>query len=296
MKPLRVALVVKNSPSTRERENRNMGWWSYAVPEFSWEHFWLGARPVNVERELAGFDLIFHEDGGNWCHYERQNIPVVFLSFDGTLSERHYQERLGVARQSNLVLVDHDRLERFRGNGVPVRRFPYCVNERVYRPMEKTLDVSFHCGTGERKGFPGGAERNHLRRYLGEICEQAGYSYRSGVLGLPEYAESMGRSKVIVNWPRTPTNRPHRIFDAMACGAALLSRPLPPVPEDRRVAGVHYAVFDDLAELPEKLAWLLEGERWQEIARAGHELVMANHTWSIRAQELRAMLYKELGL
>lgn len=297
MRPLRVALLVKSSPSTRERENRNMGWWSYPVPEFTWDHFSPGANIQNeIRKYAADYDLIFHEDGGNWGCYGVSDIPVVYMSVDSTLSDAHYDVRHRQAKQADLVLVDHDSLDRFRLNNKRVRRLAYCVNDNVFKPLEKTIDITFHCSTGTRKGAPGGVERNVLRDQLNTICKQNGWSYRSGTKGLQEYAESMGRSRIVVNWPRTSINRPHRIFDAMACGACVVTGPLPHVEEDHRNAGEHYVEFVNNNELPETLAGLLIDDTWAKIARNGNELVNERHAWKTRASELRSILNTELGL
>lgn len=296
MKPLKVALVVKGSPSTRHREDRNMGWWSYAVPEFTWEHFVLG-KPYacDVGKQFAGFDLVFHEDGGNWGEYKNKTIPVVYLSFDSTVTEDHYAERLEQGKQADLILLDHDRAERFAPAGVPVRPFPYCVNDRVYYPRQKDIDISFHCAGSGRANSPGGPERAELRSYLGELAKEHGWSYKSGMVGLDEYSDDMGRSKVIVNWPRTVINRPHRVFDAMASRSCLVTGPLPDVEGDYRRKDTHYIEFARKEELPKILTTLLSG-KWADIALNGYELVRTRHTWRMRALQLRLMLKEVFGL
>ena len=296
MKPLNIALIIKGSASNYERSNRNMGYWSYPVEQFTWQHFYLG-DPFRVERRrFRDFDLVFMEDGGNYGSFSGSGPPVVYLIIDSTLSDAHYKVRLEQAKHADLVLVDHDRLERFRSSGKPVRRLAYCVNDNVFKPLEKELDITFHCGTGARKGMPGGVERTALRQELDRITKDAGYSFRSGALGLQEYAANMGKSKVVVNWPRTPINRPHRVFDAMACGACLLTGELPQIPEDRLIEGWHYVEFEDGEELPLAFRILLDRQGWQKIAENGLRLVQQYHTWRVRARELREMLSKDLGL
>lgn len=289
MKPLHVALVVKSSPSTRERENRNMGYWSYPVPEFTWDHFsFEGGADAS---KLKDYDLIFQEDGGPF-EYINRSTPLVYLSIDSTLSDDHYQVRLRRAKCADLVLVDHDQIERFPRS----RRLAYCVNDHVFQPLEKSIDVSFHCGAGASKGTPGGQERVDLRILLDKICQEGGWSYRSGALPLSEYAESMGRSRIIVNWPRTPINRPHRVFDAMASGACLLTGLLPNVDGDYRIPTEHYTEFSHTNILPDLIRHLLKYDLWKGVARDGYEMVMKHHTWATRAKELRELLAKELGL
>ncbi len=268
------------------------------MPEFTWQHFTLGAPFVCDTRNFKrdGFDLIFVEDGGNWGEFKHNTIPVVYLAVDSTLTPAHYQTRLKQAAQANLVLVDHDKLARFRPAGPTVRRFPYCVNDKLFKPLDKTLDVSFHCGTGARKGAAGGRARTELRQYLHEVCTRLGYSYRSGALGLPDYAESMGKSRIVVNLPRTDTNRPHRVFDSMAAGACVVTGRLPHIEEDMRIPGYHYVPFDNIEEIPDILTNLLTDNNWKAIAKNGRDLVTLLHTWRKRSGHLRFMLESEFGI
>lgn len=293
MNPLRAALIVKDSPGTRQRESRNMGYWSYPVPEFTWEHFSIGDQR-GISRKH--FDLIFHEDAG-WGTYTQVGIPIVYMCYDSTLSLDHLRCRQAQANLASLILVDHDDLANFQGLGKPVYRFPYCVNDLIYGPGDaRPIDVSFHCGCGASRGQPGGVERSETRAYLDWLCKVRGWSYHSGVLSPVDYGASMGRSRVVVNQPRTPNNRPHRCFDALACGAALLTMPIPKVDGDGLEKGVHYVQWRDHDELAERLAELLTGNAWAKIAAAGRELVVHRHTWHVRATQLRELLAKECGL
>lgn len=111
MKPLRVAVIVKNTPAAFRRESRNMGMWSYAVPEFTWEFFSPG-KTFHLNRatfKKQGYDLIFHEDGGAWGKFTGGEIPYVYYAIDSTLTEEHhYKPRYEQAKQADLTLVDHE--------------------------------------------------------------------------------------------------------------------------------------------------------------------------------------------
>ena len=82
----------------------------------------------------------------------------------------------------------------------------------------------------------------------------------------------------------------------MACRACLVTGTIPNIPEDKLERDMHYIAFDKKEELPYLLESLFAEDRWQEIADNGYKLVMENHTWAIRARELREMLSRELGL
>jgi len=297
MTKLKVALIVKGSRSNYDRDGRNMGYWSYAVDEFEWDHFHFGNNFHADKKKFHNYDLIFMEDGGNWGHWAGTGPPVAFMAIDGTLSKAHYQIRREQARRSDITFVDHNELHLFPRS----HRLNYCVNDLVFKPREKKLDVSFHCASGARKGFPGGRERVDIRQALNEIAIKNGWSYTSGVLGLEEYAANMGESRVIVNWPRTPSNRPHRIFDGMACKAAICTGVIPEVSGDKITPSLHYADYyhnEQIGwkDLSRRLETLFADDNWRMVADTGYKLVMSEHTWKIRAPQLRQILRKELGL
>jgi glycosyltransferase involved in cell wall biosynthesis len=289
VKPLKVALVVKHSSqSVRERECRNMGYWSYPVPEFEWTHF-DGFGPAS---ELNEFDVVIQEDAGP-KRYSGLRAPLVYVAIDSTLSEDHLNSRLPRAGNADLILVDHGPLEPFYQLNKPVMRWNYCVNDNLMRDYgePKDIDVSFLCGGRNSE------ERKELRGILSHFCEEAGLTFASGVLHPTEYARAMARSKIVVNWPRHPMNRPHRVFDAMACGACLVTGPLPKVEGDNIKGGcIDFAEVENIDDVPDIIEHVFEDNEWLEIANSGHQTVLQHHTWAIRAKQLRAILESELGI
>ncbi len=293
MNPLKVALFVKpGAVSAMEREERNMGWWSYDVPEFTWQH--VNGGGTYYTRDYKDYDLLFWEDGGTYGFIHDGGPPVVYLSIDDTLGDPHYFTRLHRAQHANLILVDHGPLSRFASLDKPVRRLCYCVNDHVYRLAAKNHDISYHCAS--RHDTPGGIERMELRRYLDTYAKSRDYTYQSGVRGLHDYAIGMATAKVVVNLPRSVRNRPHRVFDAMACGAALVTGPLPVVDGDGLEVGKHYLDFPDKQSIDAVLDRMIGGGEWTKYAAAGYALVKERHTWSVRAAELRQILSEEFGL
>ena len=299
MKPLRVALIHRDSP--RSTDKRMVGIWSYPVPEFTWDHYPISRAqklvPGGFQLDRADFageyDLIFYEDGKLHGRFTgAADIPIAYYVVDSTLTQDHYKIRRQQAAQCDLVLVDHDELQRFRWRDGPiVRRLSHCVNDTWFRDygLEKSIDVSFHCRV---KGSP---QRAELEAWLAEFCAQEGYSYANGTRYDEEYAQAFNRSKVTVNLARTPTNRPHRVFDALACRVCLVSSVLPAVDPIEIVPGVHYEEYRDRKGLAALLHGLLAGI-WGYFAVQGYEHVQKYHTWAARAKELRLILREELGI
>lgn len=293
MNPLPVAVIVKQSSAAFERNVRMMGMWSYPVPEFTWDFIAPGKQFIMDTRSLAGkYAVIFHEDGGCWGTYRNHALPIIYYVIDSTLSrENHYLPRYEQARQSDLVLVDHDLLGRFEGTKKPVKRLSYCVNDHVFKDYghEKDTDIVFHCSRADNG-------RGEIRNALHGLAVRYGYTYRSGTLPLIEYAQSMNRAKIVVNVPRTWQNRPHRVFDAMACRAALLTAPIPEVSDEFREPGIHYETFVAENTLEAALDFMLSDGSWQPVAEAGYELVQKSYTWAVRAKELRELIHCQFGV
>lgn len=284
MKPLQVALVHRNSP--RLNGARMVGYWSYPVPEFEWHHFPVSKKFRLDRGTFVDFDLIVLEDGKLHGEVTGTGPPVAYVIGDSTLSDEHYRVRRELARQCDLLLVDWDCLSRFTDLGVPVRRFSYCVNQRLMRDygMGKDIDVgSFQSATKERR---------ELEAWLRERGTAHGYCFEAGVYPGQAYAMMMTRTKIIVNLNRNPATRSHRVFDAMACRACVLTSPLPDVSGEERRAGTHYLEYDltDLDALGDCVDWLLGTGQWETFAGNGYMLVREQHTWQVRASELRQLV------
>jgi len=298
VKPLKIALICKNENS-KKRNDRAMGYFSYDVPGFTWGHFTPGKNFIIDLDDLKsdGYDLVFHEDYP-YGNYIGDSIPVVFLSIDSTLSNEHSQDRFNQSQRANLVLVDHDLLELYSTRlKQPVYQFPYCVNDKIfYRDdtKERINDIAFHCSSSAHVGSD---ERKRIRRLLHDLSVKHNWSYRSGVLDIHDYAESFRTSKIVVNQSRTPINRPHRIFDAMACGAMVLTSPLPYTIDDKLKYAIDYDVFENDNWLEKQLDFYLNHPlSLESTALSGYTNVLLNHTWSIRAKQLREIINKEFGI
>ena len=286
MRTLSVALVHRNSP--RLLGQRMIGAWSYPVAEFDWAHYAVGREFTLNKNDLAKrHDIIIYEDGKVEGRFVGgANIPLCYVVVDSTLSQSHYKIRLSQAAQADLILIDHDRLSKFRILGKPVHRFSHCVNDRLFRDYEldKIIDVGFYCR------FKGYRPRQRLHERLADFCASRGYRYDAGTKIGEEYARAFNRTKISVNLSRTADNRPHRIFDAMACKTCVLTSCLPSVSGEYRTEGVHYWEYRDIEELFVAIDNLLDSGWWYDIAEAGYDLIQEYHTWTVRAKELRQTL------
>jgi hypothetical protein len=295
VKALRVAVVTRPGSIPGQR---NVGYWAYPVPEFTWQHFEVPKGSTRSRAKFSGFDLIVWEDGKSSIRWVDKGPPIAYVVVDSTLDDEHYQARLRHGAQADVILVDWDRLERFEQLGKPVRRFSHCVNDRRFRDWgeAKTVDVAYHLSEDT-------PERRELGDWLGVLCQERGYVYARGARLGDDYARAFNRAKVTVDLARTPLNRDHRLFDAMGCRTCVLTSPLPEVSGEVRAADVDYLEWADTWELRGRLEdmldphrWGIAGpDRWHWIADQGLRRVQDCHTWAARARELRETL-RGLGI
>jgi hypothetical protein len=285
VKPLKVALIHCDNP---RQFNRMVGFWAYDVPEFAITHYAVERAQHLYRSSYRKHDIIIREDHRIYGPFHNNApVPLAYYVGDSTASRSHYLTRRKAAQGHDLILVDHDKLGRWTDMGVPVRRFVYCVNDKVFYDygLSRDVDVCAH--------WHPTPERDELMAWLRTFCSKRGYRFAGGKRGQrdrTEYPQAFNRARISINLCQTPANRPHRVLDVMATRSCLVTSPLPSVPEDDRVEGVHYREFKGWAELGDIIDDLLTTGRWQEIADAAYELAHTRHTWAVRAGELRATL------
>jgi hypothetical protein len=267
-----------------------MGFWSYSVPEFTWRMFPHGGGETVDMGKFKDWDLVFHEDAG-YCQYtnRRDGPPVIYFEIESCFTDAHYKARMQQAIQADLVMIEWSQA--FRPAGKKIIRFPFCVNDKIFYPRPKAVDVAWHAATSK----VGGEIRKKLTADLMEICNRRGYTLAHGPRAIVDYGASFGAAKVAANQNRLPNIRAHRCFDAMACGAALVTGPTPFTDGDMMTEGEHYLVFRDKDELEKHIDRLLTID-WLEFAERGYNLIMQNHTWAIRAAQLRDIVNREFGI
>jgi len=291
MKPLKVALIIRPKLYLKNRDNRKIGLFSYAVPGLTWDHYMYDKDFYINRGQFSSYDAIVLEDG-LFGKFGGDGPPVIGIFWDSTWTHQHYESRLRQAKQCDLVFIGHDQLRRFKPCGKPVRRLSYCVNDKLFMDygLKRTVDVTYHCRT----------KTSGARRVMGDFlkgfCADRGYSYRAGILDPPAYARAFNSGKVNVNLCQSVRNRPHRVFDVMAARGCLLTSPLPHVSGEERMAGTHYVEYDKPQAAGKMIDRLLETGDWQGIADEGYRLAQKYYTWRVRAKQLRRQIYEVLKI
>lgn len=281
-----IAVVCRQKAFDETR--RKLGWWSYAVPDLIWRFYSVeDGQTVNKDDiARAGHDLIVWEDWV-WPQWEgKSSIPIYAVIVDSNTSTRRrkrYQTRQGV--DADVLLIDQDQLKTFAETGKPVYRWQGCVNEQVFAPREKVVDMAYHVSKTP--------ERGELYEYLRAWIADKPYSMTAGAgLTIDQYAVRIGQAKIVIHKRTHEQCRSHRYFDALATGACLLAEQGWQVPEDGFLPGVHYLTWENPADLVTALEWSLEGGHWLKYAQAGQAFVLARHTWRQRAAELVRIIEK----
>ncbi len=101
-----------------------------------------------------------------------------------------------------------------------------------------------------------------------------------------EMTALFNRSKIVLNihveqFKDTET----RVFEALGCGAFLLSEKLSS--DNPFISGVHFVEADDLDQMLKKIDYyLINSKEREEIACAGHEEALSRHTYTHRAKQI----------
>jgi spore maturation protein CgeB len=274
-------------------------------------HEWPAAEhPALLElllrlRAPCGYRLLFHD-----THYRVLTQPLRMT-------------RLGLERCDAILAYSPSLAAAYRDRlGLPaggVHVFHEGADTALFRPLppdpERPLDDAVFVGNwggpdraAELRAFVfGPARRFHRRRrfalygvrYPPEILEdvrvRCGVDYR-GWLPNDRVPGAFAQARVVLHVPRrqyarllhgTPTIR---VFEALACGAPLISTPWLDTDELFR-AGEDYLVVDTVAHLEQALEWLWRDETARcRLAHSGERRILAAHTCRHRAGQLRAIV------
>jgi glycosyltransferase involved in cell wall biosynthesis len=160
-----------------------------------------------------------------------------------------------------------------------VHWFPYACDTEVVDDLrrERIFDVGF---VGQLFGV-----KSERRRLLDAIARKY-VTHEQRYFRQDELPTIYSRAKIVINLP-VGDDLNFRFFEALSCGAMLLTRRMDNGQDQLFAEEQHYAAFSDEGELFEKIDYYLrhQDERLR-IARAGYEEVRARHTLSLRLDEL----------
>lgn len=203
-------------------------------------------------------------------------VPTVCVLCD---THRNPRARRLIASLFDHVVVYHrNHLAAYRDRPAGTAHWiPYACDTEVVRDLGRArdLDVAFI-------GRPYTRER---RRIIAALAKRYRLNdqrpYRQG-----EIAEIYSRAKIVIDLP-DGDNIPFRVFEAMSCGALLITRRMPSGIEELFREGEHYEAFASEGELLDKVdRYLREDDRRTAMAARGHAEIQRRHTLSLRMRQL----------
>lgn len=232
-------------------------------------------------RDYAG--LIFNED----CLFAglpELECPTAIWFGDYWPGDYH---RLRYARLFDYVFVSQrDWMNDFVDAGCSqVHWLPFACDLEFHRDyqVERTYEV----------GFVGNVNLNVQQERLQMLNELAQRYHMNDFLKpayLQEMAKVYSQSKIVVNMPNCGGFN-MRVFEAMACGAMLLTEDTGNGQKELFKAGVHLDTYRSKQELFEKIDYYLAHEEEREtIAAAGQHEVRTMHRYVDRAQTMMTVL------
>ena len=209
---------------------------------------------------------------------EETTIPLVLFSVD---TFHHYPMHTYMAEIFDHVLVaQKDYVSVFDGCGTPATWLPLWAPRYVEASDEKKWPVSF---VGNLN-----AKLNPRRvKFFEELKPRIPIHIRQG-----NYWEFFPFSEIVVN-QTVKGDLNFRVFEAMMCGALLLTERTPNGLFEIFREGEHLVTYspDSVEEATEKVSFLLQHpERMREIARAGRNEILAKHLPKHRAQTVHQIL------
>ena len=203
--------------------------------------------------------------------------PNVYITSDTHLG---YDYRLRKARDFDLVLCNQKRaMEEFVRDGIPKKRcfwFPHAFEPDCYKPFNivKKYDVCFV-----------GHLANEARVRALDALFKAIPNFYWGVKFFEEAAKTFSQTKVVFNYS-VGDDANMRLFESLGTKSFLLTNWIPTLGELFE-DGKHLVTYKTIEEAIEKVTYYVENDQErEEIAQAGYDEVMKNHTYRERVEQM----------
>ncbi len=234
--------------------------------------------------ERADFLLVVDTLGRQTLPYGVEDLPClrVYYAIDVHLNlfwQIHYGALFDL-----VFLAQKDYVPLFTGQGIAARWLPWAIDPKVFcdRGAARPYDLCF-VGTVDPDTRPKrSAAVGLLKRRFGMVTFGERVEER---LPWRRMAEVFGRSKIVFN-EAIMGELNFRVFEAMACGAMLLTEDIGNGLRDLFSPGEHMDVYD-CGSLVSKVEYYLKHDKERErLARAGATEVAREHTLVRRMEKL----------
>jgi len=212
-------------------------------------------------------------------------IPKLFWIHHG---ENRLTTNTALAKryQADIVLMAHS-LHLANRFTAPTRLFPFAMAKDIYNVTTALKNRNIDIASVGSKDV--GIYHNR-RLSISRLKEKFGDQYNlsfDGRVFLAELAKKYGNAKIVFNHSANGIKSLNmRLFEGMGCGALVISDYVPPM-EELFTEGKHYIRFKNHEELISKVEYYLTHlDEAQEIATAGYNHLLNNHTYEHRAEQI----------
>ena len=185
--------------------------------------------------------------------FRNMGVPVVFIWFDfGHEQIKNLALQVGNTVGNLNVVVDTFNVD--HSNFIPMW---VPQDERLFKSIDKEIDVSF---VGTTHGY------NTRTTYLNFLKQHMSIHISGGQrehkLSIEEYAKTIGKSKISLNFPDKPDGiiqAKCRIYEAMLCKSLLLEKNNDAIKKWFEPM-IHYVPFDNEMDMLDKIRYYLNHE------------------------------------
>lgn len=277
----------------------NQDWFAAEFRELGHQVITCGAEPhmeyripfmtntlSNVLLQLQGFtpDVIIWHDNSMptflMAGLESTNIPTIFFSVDTFHHDSMHAFMADIF--DHILVAQKDYVRVFDGSETPTTWLPLWAPRYVEPSAEKKWKATF-VGTLNPDLNPRRVKFFEALKDLIPIHIAHG-----------DYWEHFPFADIVIN-QTVKGDLNFRVFEAMMCGSLLLTERTPNGLYEIFEEGKHLVTYtpDSIAEAVEKVNYLLQHpERIREIARAGREEILKNHTAMSRALAVNEIITK----
>jgi len=262
-----------------------------AYKNFQVEHFWM----KDADKIPSGFDLYFRVDHGDYKYDLPSHLkPKVFWALDTNLT-KSFKKIMRQAKNYDLVFCAmKNGASHINKRGVKAFWIPFACDPQAYAPqgLEKKYDL----------GFVGTDGKGYRRKLLGWLRNK----YANSCIvktGFNEISRIYSSSKVGFNYAISQRGRKSglnmRFFEILGTKTFLLTNSV----NDCNVSELgfknkkHLVLYNNRWQLFKLINYYLKNSKErEEIAQAGYEYVLKNHTYKHRVDSMLQLIDDNLRI
>jgi len=255
------------------------------------EHYWA----KDADNIPDGFDLYFRVDHGDYKYDIPAHLkPKVFWALDTNL-RKSFKKIIAQAANYDLIFCAmKNGAMHINRKGIKAFWIPFACDPQGYVPQdaEKKYDIGFvgTTGKGYRPKLLGWLKKKYPNSFIGKIgFSKIASVYCAAKIGF-NYAVRQAGRKSGINM---------RFFEILGTKTFLLTNRLTDCNvrelgfKDRK----HLVLYNNRRQLFKLIDYYLKNDiEREQIAQAGYDFVLANHTYKHRVEQMLRLIEENLGI